>query len=354
MKVLPIHNLQKRPALRDMWRRIAVACRPACVAAAFLAMAFAQACTKSEISAPGNDNSVSVPIFFHATADALPISKALIGPDNLTSKKIVVNDILENSNGNTDHYIDNAVYSYTNGIWQTDKTRYWTKTGTHYFTAFIEGQDLEFVQGRDRDSDALSFDTATLGVQYQPDILYAFAERDMAGHEPSEPVVLDFIHVFSAIKINITNVNRPSLNISSYELDNVVSRGKFTVTRGGGLDYDLNSVGKAYNSQEGSAEISLNAGETATLYVGQKYQEYVDPEGRLLVWPQELDDDLVLSFSYSDNGRSDEAKVRLKTTDIVRWNAGFCYVYNITMSDNNINFTVSIAPWEVNDVIIER
>lgn len=352
MKVLPIHNLQKRPALRDMWRRIAVACRPACVAAAFLAMAFAQACTKSEISAPGNDNSVSVPIFFHATADALPISKALIGPDNLTSKKIVVNDILENSNGNTDHYIDNAVYSYTNGIWQTDKTRYWTKTGTHYFTAFIEGQKLEFVQGGDRDSDGLSFDTATLDVHYQPDILYAFAERDMAGHEPSEPVVLDFIHVFSAIKINITNVNRPSLEITSYGFDRMVSEGKFTVTRGGGLDYDLNSVGEAYS--QASAEISLDAGETATLYVDQ--ENNVDPEGRLLVWPQELDDDLVLSFSYSDNGGSDEAKtkVRLKTTDIVRWNAGFCYVYNITMSDNNINFTVSIAPWEVNDVIIER
>lgn len=349
MKVLPIHNMQGIRLSRNTWHRLAMACSPACVAAAFLAMAFAQACTKSEISAPGNDNSVSVPIFFHATADALPISKALIGPDNLTSEKIVVNDILEDSNGKTDHYIDNAIYSYTNGIWQTDETRYWTKTGTHYFTAFIEGQDLEFVQGSDRDSDGLSFDTATLDVQYQPDILYAFAERDMVGHEPSEPVVLDFIHVFSAIKINITNVNRPSLKITSYGFDRMVSKGKFTVTRGGGLDYDLNSVGEAYS--QGSAEISLNAGETATLYVGQSN---VDPEGRLLVWPQELDDDLVLSFSYKDDSGANKTDVHLKTTDIVRWNAGFCYVYNITMSDNNINFTVSIVPWEVNDVIIER
>ena len=345
MKVLPIHNLQKRHALRDMWRRIAVACRPAGVAVAFLAMAIAPACTKSE-TVPGNDNSVSVPIFFQATADALPISKALIGPDNLTSEKIVVNDILENNNGDTDHYIDNAVYSYTNGIWQTDETRYWTKTGTHYFTAFIEGQDLKFVQGSDRDSDGLSFDTATLDVQYQPDILYAFAERDMAGHEPSEPVVLDFIHVFSAIKINITNVNRPSLEITSYGFDNMVSKGKFTVTRGGGVDYDLNSVDEASYKIE-KVNISMTAGETATLYVGQGN---VDQEGRLLVWPQELGDNLELSFSCG----SDKAKVRLKTTDIVRWNAGFCYVYNITMSDNNINFTVSIVPWEVNDVIIER
>lgn len=349
MKVLPIHNMQGIRVFRNTWCRLAMACRPACVAAAFLAMAFAPACTKSEISAPGNDNSVSVPILFSATADALPISKALIGPDNLTSEKIVVNDILENNNGDTDHYIDNAVYSYTNGIWQTDETRYWTKTGTHYFTAFIEGQDLKFVQGSDRDSDGLSFDTATLDVQYQPDILYAFAERDMAGHEPTVPVELDFSHVFAAIKINITNVNRPSLSISSYELDNLVSSGKFTVTRGGGLDYVLNSAGKAYSQER--ADISLDAGETATLYVGQ---ENVDPEGRLLVWPQELGDNLELSFSYSDNGGFDKAKVRLKTTDIVRWNAGFCYVYNITMSDNNINFTVSIVPWKINDVIIER
>lgn len=350
MKVLPIHNMQGIRVFRNTWRRLAMACRPACVAAAFLAMAFAPACTKSEISAPGNDNSVSVPIFFRATADALPISKALIGPDNLTAEKIVVNDILVNNNGDTDHYIDNAVYSYTNGIWQTDEIRYWTKTGVHYFTAFVEGQGLEFVQGSDRNSDGLSLDNTTLDVKSQSDMLYAFSECDMADHEPTMPVELDFSHVFAAIKINITNVNRPSLSISSYELDNLVSSGKFTVTRGGGVDYDLNSVDEAsYKIEE--VNISMTAGETATLYVGQGK---VDPEGRLLVWPQELGDNLELSFSYSDNGGSDEVKVRLKTTDIVRWNAGFCYVYNITMSDNNINFTVSIVPWEVNDVIIER
>ena len=85
MKVLPIHNMQGIRVFRNTWRRLAMACRPACVAAAFLAMTFAPACTKSETvpdSGSGTEDPYMMPMTLSVSAEMMNGTKALIEPDD--------------------------------------------------------------------------------------------------------------------------------------------------------------------------------------------------------------------------------------------------------------------------------
>lgn len=308
------------------------------------------ACTKTVISDDAGTSADAIS-FRESMSDMA--SKSLITDAGLTDETIVVNDLhMIDGASAPDLYIDKAGYRYSSGEWQpvSGEDYYWTKTGVHYFAAHIDGQGATFRDnnGTDRRGDAIYW-SGELSTDNQPDVLYAFAERDVeTAADPTAPVELNFSHAFAAVRINITNVNRNNLEISSCEFDKIIVKGKFSATRDGNVTYDLES------RRTGIYERNMNA----PIPIGGTLNPYsnigaIGSDGSILVWPQEVNENTVFNITYSDSGtRTTTTEVSLNNGNINRWYAGRCYVYNINMSDDKINITVSIVPWVQNDVII--
>lgn len=311
------------------------------------------ACTKTVISDDAGTSADAIS-FRESMSDMA--SKSLITDAGLTDETIVVNDLhMIDGASAPDLYIDKAGYRYSSGEWQpvSGEDYYWTKTGVHYFAAHIDGQGATFRDnnGTDRSGDAISW-SGELSIANQPDVLYAFAERDVeTAADPTAPVELNFSHAFAAVRINITNVNRNDLRISSCEFDGISVRGDFSATRDGNVAYDLDDA-KTNKYRRTDMNASIDRGASLNPYSNTGS---IGSDGSILVWPQDVDEDTVFNISYSDSGTgTTTAEVRLDSNNISSWYPGRCYVYNINMSDDKINITVEIEPWVINDVIIGK
>lgn len=312
------------------------------------------ACTKIVISDDAGTSADAIS-FRESMSDMA--SKSLITDAGLTDETIVVNDLhVIDGASSPDLYMDGVSYRYISGEWQTlsGKEYYWTKTGIHYFSAHIAGQDANFdySNGTDRSKDAISW-SGKLSTENQPDVLYAFAERNVeTAANPTAPVELNFSHAFAAVRINITNVNRNNLRISDCRFDGISVSGDFSATRDGAVTYSIKDKRTNRYLRE-NMNTAISIGGSLNPYSSV---DAIGSDGSILVWPQDVDENTVFNIGYSDAGTSGtvDAKASLNSGNISRWYAGRCYVYNINMSDDKINITVEIEPWVINDVIIGK
>ncbi len=407
MKVLPIHNLQKRHALRDMWRRIAVACRPACVAAAFLAMAFAQACTKSEIvadSGSGTEDQSEMPMTLSASAEMMNGTKALIEPDDFQTagNQIRVFDKLTvDGNSESDLYINGRIAEYGTVVYNEDgsvvtgwnlrddngyRKYYWTKSGTHSFTAFTwaynngtESLTLSDVMAwngtsdseRDdpsryddgltynRELDALIVSGVTLNISNQFDLMYGHHTRNLDDPNEINPyrdVPLEMKHLFTAVQFNIVNlVSGDNPTLEYMYLNQIYKNGSAIITWSSSddpsVEYDISKGGTTPIMTSGEKELGYNT--TLNVFSGEGA---VGPDGCLLLWPHDADQLADVSVSFTLTGSSvigSPGDLSLNTQDITRWDAGKKYIYTFYIQDNRISFTVEIVDWIYDDIVIE-
>ncbi len=299
-------------------------------------------------------------------ADGLPISfrsevatKALLDTDGLRGETIVVNDVHVDAAGVASRYMKDVPLEYSFGAWSTEPLYYWTKGGSHWFAAHVEGQDVSFTQdGGGRGNDRLCSGVITLSTGNQPDLLYAFEDRDLDNSgNPHAPVPLDFRHALAAVRINITNMKYDEgLAISGYELRNIAAKGSFGAGRdiydaGGQPEYSLTGRSTGYTvSKDAGDRITVASNGRYTLYSGEGA---VGADGSLLVWPQEIADGteaitLVVTRYYQE-----DIEIPLSGASVSRWQPGRRYTYDINLADDHINVTATVQPWEINDVIID-
>lgn len=308
------------------------------------------ACTKTVIS---DDAGTSADVISFRESMSVMALKSLITDAGLTNETIIVNDLhVIDGASSPDVYMNDVSYDYISGEWQATEEYYWTKTGIHYFSAHIDGQGARFVYSNDTDrsGDAISW-SGELSTENQPDVLYAFAERNVETEaNPTAPVELNFRHAFAAVRINITNVNRNSLRISECQFDGISVSGEFSATRGGTVTHDID---------DSKTSVYERTGINAPVSIGGSLNPYssfgaIGSDGSILVWPQNVDGNTTFCIKYSDSGQNATDYAHLNSGNINRWYAGRCYVYNINMSDDKINITVEIEPWVINDVIIGK
>lgn len=307
-------------------------------AAAGLLMLSAIACGKQL-----PDGGAGAPMSFRTGV----VSKALLDTEGLKGKTIVVNDMHVSADGTTTmQYMSNVPLEYKDAGWTTTPPYYWTKGGLHRFAAHIKGQQVSYRQ----EDEALESEKITLSADNQPDLLYAFAVRDLDNSaEPHAPVVLDFSHALAAIRLTITNMKEDigELKISGYELQNIVSGASFSVTADAdAVEYTMQPASDEYVANH-DLKVPLN--ESLTLYAGTGG---VGTDGSLLVWPQEVDGGsgpvtLVLTVE------SGQIPIPLSTSSVSRWYAGRRYNYDINLSDDYIRVTATVQPWDIRDVIID-
>lgn len=427
MKVLPIHNMQGIRLSRNTWHRLAMACRPACVAAAFLAMAFAQACTKSEIvadSGSGTEDQSEMPMTLSASAEMMNDTKALIEPDDFQTagNQIRVFDKLTvDGNSESDLYINGRIAEYGTVVYNGSvvtgwnlrdddkkyRKYYWTKSGTHSFTAFTwkyryvdSGENKLVCLDDESDSpimswngtkeldqnlqdnpdlssfqDGLTFNPRyeyiviknfTLNHNSQFDLMYGHHTRNLDDPNETNPyrdVPLEMKHLFTAVQFNVINL------IPDY-----------TVAYGGFFLYNLHNKGSAIirktdSTGETSPDILLSdshANITRSLSgyddIGYGVENAVNvfkncgnigDDGCLLLWPQENSmfgetDGIYAQISLMKDTNYQTPTVSLLTDNIRSWEPGRKYVYNIYIQDNRISFTVEIVDWIYDDIVIEE
>ena len=409
MKVLPIHNMQGIRVFRNTWCRLAIACRPACVAAAFLAMAIAPACTKSETvadSGNGTEDTSVMPLTLSVSAETMTGTKALIEPDDFQTagNQIKVFDKLTiDGNSESDLYINGRIAEYGTAVYNEDgsvvtgwnlrddngyRKYYWTRNGTHSFTAFTwaynngtETLTLSDVMNwkddpsdseqddpsmtYNRELDALIVRDVTLNISNQFDLMYGHHTRNLDDPNEINPyrdVPLEMKHLFTAVQFNVINL------IPDY-----------TVAYGGFFLYNLHNKGSAIirktdSTGETSPDILLSDshanitrslsgyenigyGVANAVNVFKNYGKIGD-DGCLLLWPQENSmfgetDGIYAQISLMKGTNKQAPTLSLLTDSIRSWEPGRKYVYNIYIQDNRISFTVEIVDWIYDDIVIE-
>lgn len=289
------------------------------------------------------DGSAEAPISFRSGVAV----KALLDTEGLKGETIVVNDMHVAADGTTMLYMSDVPLEYKDAGWTATPPYYWTKGGLHRFAAYIKGQQVSYRQ----EDEALVSKEITLTADDQPDLLYAFAVRDLdTSTEPHAPVVLDFRHALAAIRLTITNMKEDigELKVSEYQMQNIVTRASFSVTAADAdaVEYTMQPASDGYMANY-VVTVPLNG--SLALYADTGG---VGTDGSLLVWPQEVDGGsnpvtLVLT------AESEQISIPLSTSSVSRWYAGRRYNYDINLSDDYIRVTATVQPWDIRDVIID-
>ena len=409
MKVLPIHNMQGIRVFRNTWRRLAMACRPACVAAAFLAMAIAPACTKSETvadSGNGTEDTSVMPLTLSVSAETMTGTKALIEPDDFQTagNQIKVFDKLTiDGNSESDLYINGRIAEYGTAVYSEDgsvvtgwnlrddngyRKYYWTRNGTHSFTAFTwaynngtETLTLSDVMNwkddpsdseqddpsmtYNRELDALIVRDVTLNISNQFDLMYGHHTRNLDDPNEINPyrdVPLEMKHLFTAVQFNVINLI-PDYTVAygGFFLYNLHNKGSAIIRKtdstGETLPDILLSDSHAEITRRLSGYENIGYGVANAVNVFKNYGKIGD-DGCLLLWPQENSmfgetDGIYAQISLMKGTIEQKPTLSLLTDSIRSWEPGRKYVYNIYIQDNRISFTVEIVDWIYDDIVIE-
>ena len=363
-------------------------------------------CRKTEVEVNGgldSGESVSegVPMTFSVSSEAHQSTKAVLVPDDspdgnklsIAGNQITVYDRLTVGN-RTDLYINGRDAEYRNdpqifpdgtvtstGWHFMDGGRYWTRSGTHLFTAFLSGyhvadkdepggsffNDIDkiiadpsdpsepklAVEYNDADG-SLKIENWRISTSNQFDFMYASHTRNVeTAISPYAPVPLKMEHLFTAVQFNITNMVNyyPDSKATRFILNGLNLSGSATVTPvASGCD-----VNTEINDDTGQLTVSS----TSALAYNQPYNVFanvgnIGDDGCLLIWPhsqsklEEASVELHLSGSIGKR-----YKLPLVNEDVTRWDAGNRYIYNFYIQDNRITFTVEVVGWIYDDVIIE-
>ncbi|MCH5227818.1 MAG: fimbrillin family protein [Muribaculaceae bacterium] len=227
---------------------------------------------------------------------------------------------------------DGTIVSKTTGVWTPSETKFWVSGKTYNFAAVAPS------------AVTASYNLAALTINdYTPgddDLVVAVASPVQATNSGNDPVSLNFQHALAKVQVSFL----------SEEDDNI----QFTVSEV--------SLGSVIN--KGSLEATFNAGTSLEWTNGAEKDSYSfnlnDNKGVKYLLPQELDEDVVLSFKVSATGIEDQAiekdfQIPVKTDEVDEWEMGHAYNYTINLYSayelEEIGFEVVDAPeWQDSDL----
>ena len=359
----------------------------------------AGACRKTDVeindgSGSGGSVSEDIPMTFSVSADAHKPAKSVITAGNFQTAGNTVRVYDRLTVGNrTDLYINGRDAEYRNdpqilpdgtvtsaGWHFMDGSRYWTRSGTHLFTAFLSGyhvadknktggsffNDIDDIiadlsdQSRPKlaveydDADgSLNIENWRISTSNQFDFMYATHTRNVeTAISPYAPVPLKMEHLFTAVQFNITNMvdYYPDSKATLFILNDLNLSGSATVTpaaSGCDVNTEINGTGQ------------LTVNRTSALAYNQPYNVFanvgnIGDDGCLLIWPHSQSELGAASVElYLSDSIGDHYVLSLANEDVTRWDAGNRYIYNFYIQDNRITFTVEVVGWIYDDVIIE-
>lgn len=196
-------------------------------------------------------------------------------------------------------------------------------------------------------------------------------------------VPVRFQHALSSIRFSLRNTSNEEVILTGIEIAGVKYRGEFKENLTEGADKALYQRGENVNpAWTADAELVANpyvafTGSVKFLYEAQYVSQLILGEGNsgavhnLLLMPQELTDDAIVTVHYTVNGNANTKVVNLKGLNSVKnidtdqaeytpinaWEIGKRYTYRLyysseTAKKDMIYFAPSTEEWEDVDVIV--
>lgn len=360
-----------------------------------ICLAALASCVKTEVCVQPEEG--AVPILFSADAGQVQesglnaSSKSIVStPDGLNQpgNKLRVYD-KHSIGANSSMYIDGLDYVYGNSGWAVDPQKYWTKQGVHEFTVYNSHMTASTYGGSatdpGRDAPNVDYDKATkslkitrwqLSPDNQYDFMYAHATRDMAQPNPYAPVPLQMKHLLCAVQINITDlVTKQTVDgnkqTPTYRIDNFSIKGFRDMATNVEIPFSedpvitLESIPSTLFYEPDMKNIKLEYGKEHNVFAGDKY----GADGCLLFFPHQKEQFASVSatFTYTESRWvrqlfwwREETQKHTITINFAEkgtannWRAGYKYIYNFYIQENNITFDVSVVPWVIDDVILDE
>ena len=257
---------------------------------------------------------------------------------DITSQEFIIYDYIYGASSPEDYpdghcYIDGSkvTLKYRNGRWDfysnNGDTRVdflWTKTGEHRFYAFnkvehnVYGTIYPNTFKYNDDNPYIQFGKASLNTQDPvQDVIYSKTSRNVStSSTPYAPIILDFSHFFSSIKIEVKNVSGEAQNITNFEFEGFYSLSKESakVYFNGGSNLSFDSSKGKYSS----SDVRLENGQSW-------FPLGVNP---IMVWPQSFSTGHNPFFEFKSN---DNDKFLLFTDiGVGQWQSG--KLHHITLN----------------------
>ncbi|WP_084608566.1 fimbrillin family protein [Xylanibacter oryzae] len=241
---------------------------------------------------------------------AIPISAKSF---NTSSSFNMIADVYD-GNSSYSTIIKDETVSYTNNMWQTTSTYYWSGTSTNtvsfyaYYPTNISGNISHTAGSAPNLSYTVPSDAAS-----QFDIITTTGVNVSGNTNSSIPLV--FNHIFAAINFSVGSSGMPNGTIKQVTLNNIQYFGNYIF----GGAWNPNTSLLTSFSQAVSA--SSNAGTSITSGVTT-----------FMMMPQTLSNNASITVTYSNNGT-------LTKSISGTWEAGKIYTYNISKIIQTANFT---------------
>lgn len=268
-------------------------------------------------------------------------TKALVTPDNVTGEIFDVWDFM----GTTVHIQDSIQYNGSKWAYKSSTTAsYPWKSGAHKFFGYTRRNAGSFDQSTMIWS--ISERTITAGKN-QTDLLYSSIKDTTATgwknvHQKDDPVLLQFHHLLSAIRITMVNASGAQVTVTnaSVTLPNTgsasVSFAGTTATPSYATSITTTGNFGSFTTQTMAAGDSLDVPTGAVL--SDKATAYV-------IWPQTIeDDDVTISFdlAYGTNA----ATTKPVSIPAGTWEAGKINNYKLVIYPEFIKLIFEVQPWE--------
>ena len=265
-------------------------------------------------------------------------TRALIYQDNLTSETFQVYDFKDDAK-----YIEDKI-KYVNDSWKyVSEEDYLWKAGSHQLFGYSEAF------GALPDSKQITFTKVlTTKPADQVDMLYsqivnttADAWKHTAGNTKETPVKLNLKHLFSAVRIAVTNGKTEQIRLNSVTIPTIPNSATATI------DYRGSEVAVIIRP-------APTAGTTPFVSAAAAANVDISPNGALdllaqvpatgnptyfMVWPQTIPD-MAITVKYTQNGNIYEATATIPS---IQWVAGKLYTYTLNIGNADdilLNFTV--------------
>lgn len=328
--------------------------------------AIAVSCTKSDVS--DDTANAGIPIFIDPATGSFN-TKSLFEPDNFNTSgnAVKIYDKIT-VNGSTSMYIDGEEAVCNGTDWDFSQPKYWTKTGTHSFTAFasVNAADMT-TAGTDATgtvqvtynpaNEELAVGPWTITSENQFDFIYAHHTRSMTESNPYRAVPLQMRHLLCALQFNIVNlIPNDEVHFNSFYLNGIYREGNAVITPAGTAGDSQarttlgNNGGTAYEKTGESVPLRYNISHNIFSNTGK-----IGADGYALAWPhpKELFRDIKATLEYTVGRTATAKEINLTDTETNNWRAGYRYIYNLYLHDNKISFEVKVLPWVIDDVIID-
>ena len=269
-------------------------------------------------------------------------TKALVTPDNVTGEIFDVWDFM----GTTVH-IQDSIY-HSGGDWKyksSTTASYPWKSGAHKFFGYTRRNAGSFDQSTMIWS--ISERTITAGKN-QTDLLYSSIKDTTAtgwknGHQKDDPVLLQFHHLLSAIRITMVNGSGAQVTVTNASVT-LPNTGSASVSFAGTTAEPSYATSITTTGNFGSfTSQTMSAGDSLDVLTGAVLS---DKATAYVIWPQDIDDDdVTISFdlAYGTNAATTIPPV---TIPAGTWEAGKINNYKLVIYPEFIKLIFEVQPWE--------